>query len=356
MNQPRFNLKNKNEDEKLIVMICRVKGERFVQSTGIKVLTRFWNDNSMRARATRDYPDHLEINQGLENLQAAALKLLRRQATERLTLTQLSFRSELEAILDGKTKANSKVDFITFFEQFIEERKKNPKYSRASIQVYETARRHVNRYGKGKRIQFSDLTVSYLLGFKNYLFGRNYTDNTVNKILGTIRIVLNDATELSLNTLNDYKSRKLSVPKTEADNIYLTETEIEMLLNLDLRHKPGQERVRDLFVIACYTGLRYSDFSKLKKEDIQTEEKGTKYFNVLLKKTENRVYIPIHPMVEQILIKYGYNLPTGISIQKTNDHLKEICKLAELNNPFTKRAYRDGKMSQNTFEKWEMAG
>lgn len=61
-------------------------------------------------------------------------------------------------------------------------------------------------------------------------------------------------------------------------------------------------------------------------------------------------------MVEQILIKYGYNLPTGISIQKTNDHLKEICKLAELNNPFTKRAYRDGKMSQNTFEKWEMAG
>jgi site-specific recombinase XerD len=353
MNQPRFNLKNRNEAETLIVMICRVKGQRFVHSTGVKVLTKYWNDKAMRVRATKEYPDHVEINQILENQQAAAIKLLRKHSAERVPLTQLSFKSGIQTILDGKATPNSKVDFSKYFDQFIEERRKSPKYSKSTIQVYETTRRHIIRYVRGKRIQFEDLSVEFLMAFRHYLFDKNYTDNTINKILGTLRTVLNEASEVGINTSTEYKNKKISVPKTDVDNVYLTEADLSKIYHLDLSQKPGQEKGRDLFIVAAYTGLRYSDFSKLKKENIEIID-GKRFFNILIEKTENRVWIPIHGIVEQILRKYDFRLPIAISIQKTNDHLKEICKLAGLNDTFRKRVYKGGRMSEEIYEKWQI--
>lgn len=353
MNQPRFNLKNKSEAETLIVMICRVKGQRFVYSTGVKVLTKYWNDKTMRVRSSQEYPDHVEINQILENHHAAAIRLLRKHSAERTPLTQLSFKTGMQTILEGKQSSNSKVDFSAFFGRFIEERRKSPKYSKATIQVYETTRRHLNRYVRGKRIKFEDLSLEFLIAFKLYLFDKNYTDNTINKILGTIRAVLNEASELGINTTTEYKNKKLSVPKTDVDNVYLTESDLSKIYQLDLSQKPGQERARDLFIVAAYTGLRYSDFSKLRKENIEIID-GKRFFNILIEKTENRVWIPIHVIVEQILKKYDYKLPSGISIQKTNNHLKEISKMAGLNDTFRKRVYKGGRMSEEVYEKWQL--
>ncbi len=353
MNQPRFNLKNKLEKETLILLICRFKGERFLFSTGMKVSPKQWNDRTMRVRSNQEYIDHIHINQGLDTLQAAATKLLQKHASERSALTQMSFKDELEAILSGGHGRKGQTDFLAFFNQLIDERKQSPKYSSGSIEVYENARNHMKRYAKGKKLHFQDLTVSFLKGFVTYLFKEDFMDNHINKIIGTIRMVLNEATELRLNSLMDYKSRKISVPKTETDNVYLTITDLGKLSELDLSSKPGKEKVRDLFLIAAYTGLRYSDFSKLRREYIQ-EVEGKRFFNILLEKTETRVWIPIHPIVETILAKYAYNLPQAISNQKTNDHLKLICKEAGLSDVFTKRVYRGGILQEEVYEKWEM--
>jgi len=353
MNKPKFNLKSKSEKETLIIMVCRYRGERYVYSTGMKVPPKHWNDKTHRVRATQDYLDHVYINKGLDIVLAAAIKILQEHEATRSSLTQLAFKTKMNTLLNGVQAKSNERNVLEFIDTFIQERKASPKYARGSIEVYENVRKHLVRFAGGRRLHFDDLTLEFLKGFKNYLFGMRFMDNHINKVLGTLRTILNEATELGINTRNDYKSKKVSVSKTETDNVYLTLPELDKVASLDLHTKPGLDKVRDLFLIGAFTGLRYSDFSKLKRENIQVRE-GKQLFNIVTEKTEDRLWIPIHPKINSILEKYNYHLPTGISNQKTNDHLKVISQLAGLNDTVTKRAYRGGHVSEEAFKKWEL--
>jgi integrase len=54
-----------------------------------------------------------------------------------------------------------------------------------------------------------------------------------------------------------------------ADAIYLNEEEISKIYKADLSNYSFLEKYRDLFVFGCFTGLRFSDFSSLQKEDVR---------------------------------------------------------------------------------------
>jgi hypothetical protein len=58
------------------------------------------------------------------------------------------------------------------------------------------------------------------------------------------------------------------MPEEDVDACYLTAQEILKLYRYDLSMCSRLEKVRDLFVFGCYTGLRYSDYSNIKPENI----------------------------------------------------------------------------------------
>jgi integrase len=91
------------------------------------------------------------------------------------------------------------------------------------------------------------------------------------------------------------------------------------------------QSVRDLFLIGCYTALRYSDYSNIKPENIYTTDKGI-FLNIKTYKTGKTVIIPLHWIVKNILDKYKNELPRSITNQKTNDYLKELGELAGIND------------------------
>ncbi len=97
---------------------------------------------------------------------------------------------------------------------------------------------------------------------------------------------------------------------------------------------PGYRRIRDLFVLNCYTGLRHSDWPKVIKEKIQD-----KRLYVKTNKTKEPVIIPVKPLVWEIMGKY--ETPYIPSNQKTNDSLKWIGQKA-----FEK------KLGNGNFQKW----
>ena len=101
------------------------------------------------------------------------------------------------------------------------------------------------------------------------------------------------------------------------------ESELEDMYNLDLSKTPKLARVRDLFLIGAYTGLRFSDLSHLNKNNITDHTITVKTI-----KTGVLVVIPKTPLVRSILEKYSGNLPKIPSNQKFNDYIKEIAKRA----------------------------
>ena len=71
-------------------------------------------------------------------------------------------------------------------------------------------------------------------------------------------------------------------------------------------------------------------------------------------KTNNRVAIPIHPVVREVLEKYNYELPAEISNQKFNDYIKEVARLAGLTMIETKTRTEGGKANTTRCEKWQL--
>ena len=110
----------------------------------------------------------------------------------------------------------------------------------------------------------------------------------------------------------------------KAKEIYLTKDELSALYDLTL--SGFEEQVRDVFLIGCFTALRYSDYSRIKKENIGFTNSGTKVIRIKQEKTAGTVVIPIlDERLEALLKKYDYNVPEVLD-QSLNRTIKEICK------------------------------
>lgn len=120
----------------------------------------------------------------------------------------------------------------------------------------------------------------------------------------------------------------------ETDRGFLTEEELNILENIILSSE-RLERVRDLFVFSCYTGLAYADVSKLSRDHLITGVDGNKWIIISRTKSKSQAIIPILPEAMAILEKYNYlespaNKPLlpVISNQNLNKYLKEIASVA----------------------------
>jgi len=101
---------------------------------------------------------------------------------------------------------------------------------------------------------------------------------------------------------------------------------------LSCRGNKKLDQIRGLFVFGCFVGLRFSDYSDVKKDNI-VQIDGDYFIKMITKKTHDLVIIPCNPVVMQIFQKYETNhnrLPKSISNQKFNDYIKDACKAAGL--------------------------
>jgi integrase len=135
----------------------------------------------------------------------------------------------------------------------------------------------------------------------------------------------------------------------EIDSIYLNESEIDHLYKFNFTEKKSLEKVRDLFIVGCLTGLRFSDFSQLTPENIENGK-----IKIRTQKTNSTVIIPVHPRVNEIIEKYYKMLPPAISNQKMNDYLKIIGKEAGIDEKVQRVETKDGKRRVQFIPKYEL--
>jgi site-specific recombinase XerD len=183
---------------------------------------------------------------------------------------------------------------------------------------------------------------------------KNYSPTTMGKHVSTLKSFLNEATDEGLNKNLKFKSKAFAVTKTAKDAIALSESDITAMYNLDLSHRTGLDRVRDLFIIATKTGLRFSDFTEIKPENIKRNDKGI-FIDKIQFKTKDKVVIPIDETVLEILNKYDNNLPKAISNQKFNDYIKEIAQLVPQLHEIHERSITKGGITSTVANpKWEL--
>lgn len=256
---------------------------------------------------------------------------------------------------------DAKMDFFGFFEKLIAQSQSgvrlNPQSSKPitvnTIKTYATTLRHLREFctARRKKIDFKDINLAFYGEYTEYLMmTAKLSTNTIGKHIQIIKLIINESLEMGFNTNIAHKSRRFVVLREKSDSIYLNKVELDELEQVDLSGRPKLERVRDLFLVGCYTGLRYSDYSVLKPENIRDG-----LIEITQVKTNDPVVIPLHDAVLRIMARYGGQLPKSFSNQKTNHYLKDLgeltpCLSKEVVRSFTK----EGKRQQMRYTKWEL--
>jgi len=237
-------------------------------------------------------------------------------------------------------------------------RKETPVVKETIIQ-YRQVQTILQRYlklHKKSDIDLSDVNEKFYKSFVQFLYNEGYKLNTVGKHIKNLKAAIN-ALPMAQRVSCEFVEPKKCVKLTEdVDNIYLTEEELESIATVTI-NTPYLEKVRDQFLLLAWTGCRYSDLPKLNKSNIHTLKNGGQCFKLEQKKTTAKVVIPIFPATQAILEKYDYEVPKPMSNQPFNRFLKEVAKMAGLNDEvtITHTENNDGSVERVTqsFSKWE---
>lgn len=342
-----FVLKEPNTTEDtLLYLIFRYDHNRLKYYTGIKLHPDYWNPKEQKARDIRKFSKSAEINATLKNLSTGVENEYRRLINDKIIPTNEKLKSKLDEILLKKEIKDNK-DFIGFIEDYIKTTNKRPN----TIKQYNTAHSRLKEYRDFKRkpILFEDIDLNFYEDFTTYLTKeKKYGINTIGTIFKNIKVFMSEAFERGLTNNNQFRSKKFKKTSEVSESVYLTKEEIHTLYNLDLSNNPRLDRVRDLFIIGCYTGLRFSDLSQIKDENLI--ENNTK-LKITTQKTDQVVIIPLHRYIKEIIKKYDGVPPTALSNQKMNEYLKEMGQKAELNNEVVLTFTKAGKKVTETSKK-----
>ncbi len=217
--------------------------------------------------------------------------------------------------------------------------------SKGRIRSYKTFLNLINKYQSEKikkQIHFIDINQPFVEKLTNWLLNeKKYSVGYSGKVLANLKAVCNSA-QNNLIELNEYASKIEVFKERKEDRIIqiLSFEELEQLKKVKLTG--AKNNARNWLVIGCYLGQRVGDLMKLTKNNIRLEQNFL-FVDLVQEKTKKAVTIPVYDeFTKNILIN---KFPYKIAPQKLNNHFKDVCEIAEINqkvegkkiNPKTKR-------------------
>lgn len=321
-------------------LLIRWGGRTLTYSTRETIPPRYWNSNPgqrnfQRAKETRAFPEYPEFNERLGALMQTAKATFRAYVTDNgREPTTTEYREALNDALGRKEEAAGKpLDLFAFVRGFINSaggqfntERKRP-FHKATVSRFRVALQHLEAYTAHRRRKhtpgtwdFTEVDMDFVAGFAVYLTKvKGYAANTVVKYGKTLREFLKRAKEEGHPVNEQVFARRLTLKEEPSEQVYLTPEELAAVYRMNLSHHPRLERVRDLFIVGAWTGLRFGDLSRLKPEHVEGNR-----IRIPTAKTGKEVWIPLHPFVREIMAKYGGSVPEALSNQKANEYLKEL--------------------------------
>lgn len=363
----KFNLRTPSITDRLSAVKCVIRwnNQTLTFYSVDNIIPTFWDNVKQRAKGTRSFPEYPEFNARLDKIEIQIKDAYRNFVNDNNCYPSVAeFKAVISEKLTGARKGGKTTDFFEFISIFIEESKNrtNDKtgkpLSETTISAYKRTFEILRGFAKKchkRTIHFEDITLDFYYDFKAYLTADlMYSTNTVGKHIKTLKAFLNDATERGINRKLDFKSRRFKVTKEPVENIYLNEDELEVLYQMDLTTNKRLERVRDLFLVGCWTGLRFSDFNTINPTDIIDNE----YIEIETKKTRQKVVIPLNSIVQDIMRRYKEatpnSMPPPISNVKMNMYVKELGELADISSIEMLGRTKGGVETRKTYQKFQL--
>ncbi len=342
----------KKNGKSLIRCFVREYNSQLAINTGEYIKPELWDETVCRAnpRKTRDKilkGSLKSLNRYLDSFEGKINEVVRSVRSKDRTAGFSVVADEIKKQFDKRENSLSSI-----FDEFLIVKK--TKVGKASLQKFRRIKFLLETYRREKRTRLTIENIStklFLDKFFSYLVDdKKQLNNTAYKNIQFLRTFLNWAVENGYTTNTNYKAFKT---KTESnDVVYLNEKELSKLSEIQLDNE-RLERVRDVFLFQCLTGVRYSDIQKISREELYGS-----MWKLVTKKTHQPLEIPLNSIALMILEKYkDYPQPLPvISNQRMNSYLKELCKIAGIDETVKTVKFKGTERIETIHKKYELIG
>ncbi|MFI3259641.1 MAG: site-specific integrase [Rikenellaceae bacterium] len=303
----------------------------------IEVYPKDWDDKTERIKAKISYDEGARVSfnervTARKNLIATIFA----NTSERDDLTSEWLEMEIDKAMHPKKYAPKVQKPLTLFEwieEFIssapsrKDKSSGRLLARRTIVQYGGTFKHLKEFAKSRRkkdFEFEEIDQTFYNKWIDFMQSQNLKSNTIGREVARLKLFLNESPK-ELRQKADYG--KYAVFSEEVDNVYLNREELAQIKDIDLSGNACLDRVRDWFLLLAWTGCRYSDLDKINHSSVKDG-----FITFRQQKTNTKVTIPLHSVVEGILAKYGDSMPKPISNQRFNEFLKEVVRLAGIDN------------------------
>ena len=365
-----FTLESRKKDGVLIVenvpirMRVNFASKRIEFTTGYRIDAAKWDSDKQRVRngcTNKLKQSASEINASLLGYYTEVQEIFKKFEVEDIMPTPEQIKEAFNAlhkpIEEVKQRKSTPNAFYKAFDEFVRDCGRQNDWTDSTYEKFNAVKNHLMNFRDGLTFEFFDEKglndyVTYLRDVKEM---RN---STIGKQLSFLKWFLRWAFKKGVHQNNAYDSYKPKLKSTQKKIIFLTWEELNKLREFEIpAAKQALDRVRDVFLFQCFTGLRYSDVFNLRRSDIKGD-----HIEVTTVKTSDSLIIELNKHSKAILDKYkdvafedDKVLPV-ITNQKMNDYLKELAELAGIDEPVRQTYYRGNERIDEVTPKYALLG
>ncbi|NLR56925.1 site-specific integrase [Chitinophaga polysaccharea] len=334
----------------IFIQYCGPDNKKTLLNTEIAIPPGYWNRKYLRisSELPEKYGSADQLSLRLTNLVRLAEDIVsygrKNKVSDILGFLKKTFHPDfnIETLEDKRRQVvalNPKSNPDLFFQIDDYIKCKTGKVALTTLSVYRAMKTQLEAFQAYREtpITFDSLDYNFYESFVSFLefeyiqcrrkeLTKGLRVATIGKTIKQFRIFVKDRVRRKYIPPIDLSEFKILDEETDA--IYLTWAEIATIFRLDLTDYPHLVKYRDLFVLGCLIGLRFSDSSSIRPEDIRQGMLHKKQ-----RKSDHRVVIPLMDVAEEILVnRFNGQIPK-ISNAEFNRYIKEIAMLAGIREP-----------------------
>ena len=366
-----FTLESRKKDGVLIVenvpirMRVNFASKRIEFTTGYRIDAAKWDADKQRVKngcSNKLKQSASEINASLLGYYTEIQEIFKKFEVEEIMPTQEQIKEAFNALHkpieeEVKPKKSTPNAFYKVFDEFVRDCGRQNDWPDSTYEKFAAVKNHLMNFRDGLTFDFFD--EKGLNDYVNYLrYVKEMRNSTIGKQLSFLKWFLRWAFKKGVHQNNAYDSYKPKLKSTQKKIIFLTWEELNKLREFEIpAAKQALDRVRDVFLFQCFTGLRYSDVFNLRRSDIKGD-----HIEVTTVKTSDSLIIELNNHSKAILDKYkdvaledDKVLPV-ITNQKMNDYLKELAEMAGIDEPIRQTYYKGNERIDEVTPKYALLG
>ena len=355
-------LLDREKDNPTAKLRYRIKwdGNIVAFNLGYRVEIQKWSTETQRCKANTAHGNKKVsasvINRKIQLFESACEKTFQKYEIDDLIPNQDQFREwfNVEIGRTPKEELKSEKNFFEIYDMFVNEESINSQWNFRTLQKMKTQKKVLEEFDHD--ISFEKFNEQYLSNYQRYLEGKNHKNSTISKELAALKWFLKWAMKKGYTKSGEFEKFKPKIKNVQKKIIFLNKSELKRFTEYEIpTDKSYLEKIRDVFLFQCFTGLRYSDVFNLKRSDVKDG-----YLEITTLKTADNLIIELNSYSRKLLNKYidvefehNKALPV-ISNQKMNDYLKELAELAEIDELVTQTYFKGNERIEEVLPKYSL--